>query len=139
LVQKGGRKGYITDRNGSSSWEGQGIVTFCTCQWNEWINENALTELFSNSTSVRYKCSISKLLQFLTEIHFKFLFPLDLILYNFKTAPPSEVCYQHNTFFWLIIYLLAVTPLKNIKHWAVPNLAIWKTGHQIYSVKGMLF
>ena len=105
----------------------------------EWMNENALTELFSNSTSVCYKCNKATLLQFLIEINFKFLFPLNLILYNFKTAPPSEVCYQHNTFFWLLIYLLAVTPLKNIKHWAVPNSAIWKTGHLLYSVKGMLF
>jgi hypothetical protein len=28
LVEKGGRKGYITDRNGRSSWERQGIVAF---------------------------------------------------------------------------------------------------------------
>jgi len=26
---------YITERNGRSSWERQGIVEFCTCQWNE--------------------------------------------------------------------------------------------------------
>jgi hypothetical protein len=25
------------ERNGRSSWEQQGIVKFCTCQWNEWI------------------------------------------------------------------------------------------------------
>ena len=25
------------DRNGRSSWERQGIVTFCTCRWNEWM------------------------------------------------------------------------------------------------------
>jgi hypothetical protein len=31
----GGRKKYVTERNGSSSWERQGIVAFCTCQWNE--------------------------------------------------------------------------------------------------------
>jgi len=30
-----GGKGYITERNRRSSWERQGIVTFCTCQWNE--------------------------------------------------------------------------------------------------------
>jgi hypothetical protein len=37
VVEKGGRKkySYITERNGRSSWEQQGIVTFCTCQWNE--------------------------------------------------------------------------------------------------------
>jgi hypothetical protein len=29
------RKEYITERNGRSSWERQGIVAFCTCQWNE--------------------------------------------------------------------------------------------------------
>ena len=39
LVEKGGRKRYITQRNGRSSWEQQGIVTFYTCQWNEWMNE----------------------------------------------------------------------------------------------------
>ena len=40
LVEKGGRKRYITERNGRSSWEQQGIVTFCTCQWNElmWVS-----------------------------------------------------------------------------------------------------
>jgi hypothetical protein len=25
----------VYDRNGRSSWERQGIVAFCTCQWNE--------------------------------------------------------------------------------------------------------
>ena len=34
--EKGGRKGYITERNGRSSWERQAIIAFCTCQWNEW-------------------------------------------------------------------------------------------------------
>jgi len=33
--EKGGRKAYITERNEISSWEQQGIVTFCTCQWSE--------------------------------------------------------------------------------------------------------
>ena len=28
---------YITERNGRSSGEREGIVEFCTCQWNEWI------------------------------------------------------------------------------------------------------
>ena len=36
MVERGGRKGYITERNGRSSWEQQGIIAFCTCQWNEW-------------------------------------------------------------------------------------------------------
>jgi hypothetical protein len=36
-VEQGGRKKYITERNGRNSWKGQGIVAFCTCQWNEWI------------------------------------------------------------------------------------------------------
>jgi hypothetical protein len=27
----------MTDRNGRSSWERQGIIAFCTCQWNEWM------------------------------------------------------------------------------------------------------
>jgi hypothetical protein len=35
---EGYRKKYITEGNGRSSWERQGIVTFCTCQWNEWMN-----------------------------------------------------------------------------------------------------
>jgi hypothetical protein len=39
LVEKGGRKGYTTERNGRSSWEWQAIVTFFTCQWDEWMNE----------------------------------------------------------------------------------------------------
>ena len=32
---RGGRKGYITVGNGRSSCERQGIVAFCTCQWNK--------------------------------------------------------------------------------------------------------
>ena len=32
-------KKCITERNGRSSWEWQGIVAFCTWQWNEWMNE----------------------------------------------------------------------------------------------------
>ena len=43
LVERGGRKKYITDRNGRWSWERQGIVASWTCQWNErlteWMNE----------------------------------------------------------------------------------------------------
>jgi len=38
LLEKGGRKEYITDRNGRSSWEWQGFVAVFTCQWNEWIS-----------------------------------------------------------------------------------------------------
>jgi hypothetical protein len=38
LVGKGGRIVYITERNGRSFWERQGIVAFCTYQWNEWID-----------------------------------------------------------------------------------------------------
>ena len=39
LVEKGGKKKYITERNGRSSWKLQGIVAFCTCQcgMNEWF------------------------------------------------------------------------------------------------------
>ena len=37
LVEKGGRKGYPTERNGRSSCELQGIIAFSTCQWNEWM------------------------------------------------------------------------------------------------------
>jgi len=50
------------------------------------MNENELTEMFSNSTSVCYKCNISTVLQFLIDIHFNFLFPLNLILFNFKKS-----------------------------------------------------
>jgi hypothetical protein len=35
LVEKSGKKKYITESNGRSSWELQGIVAFCICQWNE--------------------------------------------------------------------------------------------------------
>ena len=28
-------KKYITERNGRSSWEWQGIIAFRTCQWND--------------------------------------------------------------------------------------------------------
>jgi len=34
LVGKSGRKKYVTERNGRGSWELQGIVKFCICQWN---------------------------------------------------------------------------------------------------------
>ena len=38
-----GREGWqekVHNRvDGRSSWERQGIVEFCTCQWNEWMNE----------------------------------------------------------------------------------------------------
>jgi hypothetical protein len=30
-------KSSITERNRRSSWEWQGIIAFCTCQWDEWI------------------------------------------------------------------------------------------------------
>jgi len=36
-VKKDGREKYMTERNGRSSLERQGIVAFCTCQWNERI------------------------------------------------------------------------------------------------------
>jgi hypothetical protein len=34
LVEKSGKKKYMTRGNGRSSCEWQGIITFCTCQWN---------------------------------------------------------------------------------------------------------
>ena len=37
LAEKDGKKKCITERNGRNSREGQGVVTFCTCQWNERI------------------------------------------------------------------------------------------------------
>ena len=42
LVEKGGGKNYITDKNGRSSWERQEIVAFCTCQWTEWMSGDEL-------------------------------------------------------------------------------------------------
>jgi len=30
-------KKYITERNRRWSWEQQGIITFCTCQRNDWM------------------------------------------------------------------------------------------------------
>ena len=42
MVEKGGRKGYITERNRRSSWQWQAIITFRTCEWNEWMNEYVL-------------------------------------------------------------------------------------------------
>jgi len=35
VVEKGGRRKCITERNGRRSREWQGIVEFCTCQWKE--------------------------------------------------------------------------------------------------------
>ena len=37
----GARQGYITKKNGRSSWEHHGIIAFCTCQRNE-MNRNIL-------------------------------------------------------------------------------------------------
>ena len=52
LVEKGGRKGYITERNGRSSWERQGIIAFCTCQWIEWMKVCFVSIFYSFSVSV---------------------------------------------------------------------------------------
>ena len=41
---KGGRKKYITERNGRSSWEWQGIVAYCTHQWNEWMKADSFKQ-----------------------------------------------------------------------------------------------
>jgi hypothetical protein len=42
-MDKSGRKKYITERRGRSSFERQSIFSFCTCQWNElmdgWMDE----------------------------------------------------------------------------------------------------
>jgi len=35
---EGWQEKNITERNGRSSWEWQGIIQFCTFQWNEWMN-----------------------------------------------------------------------------------------------------
>ena len=45
LVGQGERKKYIKERNGRRSWERQGIVEFCTYQWNEmneWLHDMVL-------------------------------------------------------------------------------------------------
>ena len=42
FVEKGGRKGYITERNWRRSWERLGIVAFCTYQWNQYTSEDEL-------------------------------------------------------------------------------------------------
>jgi len=34
---EGWEKKYIMERNGRRSWERQGIVAFCACQWNKWM------------------------------------------------------------------------------------------------------
>jgi hypothetical protein len=39
---EGWQKKYITEKNGRISWERQGIIAFCTCQWNEWMNWHAI-------------------------------------------------------------------------------------------------
>ena len=60
LVEKGGRKGYITERNGRSSWERQGIVAFCTCQRNEYIYIYISCPLFSWQVTflwIKSKCT----------------------------------------------------------------------------------
>jgi len=45
-------------RNGRSSWEWQGIVAFCTCQWSEWMT------YISNKSHVQIK--VPQLWQILT-------------------------------------------------------------------------
>ena len=56
LVEKGGRKKYITERNGRSSWKRQGIIAFYTYQTNG-MNEYAvlLLHLDINSDTVYTK------------------------------------------------------------------------------------
>jgi len=46
--EKGGRKKYIIERNGRSYWERHGIDAFCTCQWNEWMNEWRSVSILTN-------------------------------------------------------------------------------------------
>ena len=50
LVGGKGWKETVCNRNGRSSGEWQGIVTFSTSQWNEWINYN----LFTSAVFRRY-------------------------------------------------------------------------------------
>jgi hypothetical protein len=46
-VEKGGRKKYMIERNGRSSRERQGIVEFCTRQWNERMNHHFFGHVLS--------------------------------------------------------------------------------------------
>jgi hypothetical protein len=48
VVGEGWQKMYITERHEISSREWQGIVAFCTCQWNEWIVRSTETETKCN-------------------------------------------------------------------------------------------
>jgi len=64
-MEKGGRKKYITQRNGRSSWELQGIVTFCACQWNEWNWKTKNSALHEGEHSLTSICYFEALLQFI--------------------------------------------------------------------------
>jgi len=52
---EGRQEKYVTDRNGRSSWEWQGIVAFCTCEWNEWMNADMDYILTSNSVDDKFR------------------------------------------------------------------------------------
>jgi hypothetical protein len=56
-----GGKGCITERNRRSSWERQGIVTFCTCQWNEWTYQLRTRHLIVIGVYDRWTVRHSKL------------------------------------------------------------------------------
>ena len=73
LAENGGRKKYITERNGRSSWERQGIVAFCTSQWNEWINLLFHVLLWFNVQSAWMLPSFMYCLNSLCLRHFPFL------------------------------------------------------------------
>ena len=64
LLEEGGRKKCITERNGRSPWERQGIVTFCTYQWNAWSNSLHVIVLCLNRYSHSFYNSFYSMFHF---------------------------------------------------------------------------
>ena len=60
-MEFGGGKEYTTERNGRSSWEWQGIIAFCTCQWN---NEYLIWETYKYQTEKFFGCHFWNKLQY---------------------------------------------------------------------------
>jgi hypothetical protein len=63
---------YITERNGRSSWERQGIVAFCTQQCNEWMNGSENVHVIScTSVSSHDNKSVTKAEHVITDGQYK--------------------------------------------------------------------
>ena len=114
-MEKGGRKGYITERNGRSSWEWQGIIAFCTFQWNHvcvWcVTTDAITVSLHNCilviavsfvwydilvVSLRYKSS--RMLHHFIGSNLRYFKGLYCLIYGIKQSEKSShvsqrVCY----------------------------------------------